>query len=113
MIRQGDVLVFDAPRAARKGAEVPAEGGRVVLARGELSGHAHALDTAHAQLFERTDSVREGLGLHAQPGDRVLRVCAQTPLVHEEHGPIPQARGRRIVRMQREYHPTELRRVKD
>jgi hypothetical protein len=56
--RQGDVLlcaVDQLPPAARP---VPKDGDRVVVAFGELTGHAHAFAGAEAQMFEEKGSRR-------------------------------------------------------
>lgn len=75
LIRQGDVLLR--PRTTPVPAEaapVPRDAGRVILAYGEVTGHAHAL---------RGD----GTTLLTAPGqrDRVLMLAGDDALLHEEH----------------------------
>ena len=95
--RQGDVFLV--PAAALP---TDATGHRPVLAEGELTGHAHRLaDPSKAQVF----STSEGLFLQV--------VADSATVVHEEHGPITVPRGTYSVRIQREYHPKEIRRVVD
>jgi hypothetical protein len=97
MYRQGDVLLIkvDAAGVSTGARRRPRDNGRVVLARGEATGHAHAIDSPLADLFEESD------------GQLYLRVDAGAPaeLVHEEHAPILLEPGvYRIVR-QRQYAP--------
>jgi hypothetical protein len=76
--RQGDVLlcaVDGIPPAAKP---VPREGARVVVALGELTGHAHAFDTAGVRLLREKGNGRSFL-LIGEDG---------APLCHEEHDPI-------------------------
>lgn len=111
MARQGDVLVFKHDNA--KGTEgdltpVPTEGGRVILAHGEATGHAHALPKSHAKLFSAKAFT-----------DRVLVVTKATALLHEEHhrpeigNVVELPKGTYRVRRQREYSPEAIRNVAD
>ncbi len=101
MYRQGDVLlipVASLPTGARAAAR---ENGRIVLALGEATGHAHAIATPDVQLFERG-------------AERFIEVRAATAvLAHEEHGAIEIPAGTYRVVTQREYAPEEIRRVQD
>src|SRR4051794_13547906 len=85
MVRQGDVLLIPAAREAVTASHVARarDDGAVVLARGELTGHAHAIHDAGATLF-----VAEG------EADAILVVEGGAVLVHEEHAAIPIAPGR-------------------
>jgi hypothetical protein len=107
MYRQGDVLLVPVHEAAarvilRDAAAKPVapEGGRLILALGEATGHAHAASASHATLY----------GLH---GDRYLHVREVTPLLHEEHAPIELPPGLYRVVRQREYDPDRDRFVRD
>jgi hypothetical protein len=94
-VRQGDVLlvpVDEIPDGARSLART---GGRVVLAEGEVTGHAHAIRAAGATLL--------GAG-----EERYLRVTAPVTLDHEEHAAIEVAPGAYRVVIQREYVPPEI-----
>jgi hypothetical protein len=74
-----------------------------VLAEGEVTGHAHRLQAgARAQVL--ADSAG-GLFLDVEGADATI--------MHEEHGPVTVPQGGYIVRIQREYHPKEIRRVVD
>lgn len=109
LIRQGDVLVRPARKRARKG-QVVEDRGRVILAYGEVTGHAHevvaavndpSIGVVASQLFEEPD------------GRRFLFVDRPCMLMHQEHGPIALAPGCFEVIRQREYSPGEIRRVAD
>jgi hypothetical protein len=105
MVRQGDVLlvpVREIPKGARRLDRVD---GRLVLAEGEVSGHAHAIQDDHADLY----LVREGDV--AEMRRRFLRVEAEVAtLVHEEHAPITLPPGDYEVRRQREWVPAQTSR---
>jgi hypothetical protein len=101
MIRQGDVLVSPATRPAKL-APVAKEQGRVILAHGEVTGHAHEIAPASAAML------MEGLD-----GERYLLVDAPCSLVHQEHGTIQLTPGSYKVTRQREYTPEEIRQVAD
>jgi hypothetical protein len=99
--RQGDVLLLavdpdDLPEKVRT---VPREGGRVVLAEGEVTGHAHAIHSPAATLL------RAGTGAEAS---RFLRTSARVHLVHEEHAAIALPEGLYSIVIQREYVPPEI-----
>lgn len=101
--RQGDVLIIKAkvssiPAGAKK---VEPEQGRIVLAHGEVTGHAHVIEKDAAALFETAD------------GNRYLEVHHLTSLKHEEHDAIKLEPGTYEVIRQVEYTPEEIRRVAD
>jgi len=104
MYRQGDILIVPTPRVRKLGAPVPRdERGRIVLALGEATGHAHAIAAPGAGLFASMDA--------ASP-DRILRVDkGGATLSHEEHAAIDLPAGDYIVRRQREYAPGEIPRT--
>jgi hypothetical protein len=100
--RQGDVLLMacdSIPAAARR--EAP-EKGRVVLARGEITGHAHVMAADRVCHF-RDDGTGGGF----------LRIEGNAPvaLTHEEHAPLMVPPGSYRVIRQREYQPRELPRA--
>jgi len=76
-------------------AEVTAEArsGRIVLAEGEATGHAHAIHERDARTF-------------THQGERFLLTRSKACLVHEEHGPIEVPSGTWRVVIQREYEPS-------
>lgn len=100
--RQGDVLLIRTRKTLGAAQPVPRDHGRVVLAYGEVTGHAHVIDDTLAELFEEKD------------GLIYLRVTASTvALRHEEHGTVTLPRGTYRVVRQREYSPAATRRVAD
>lgn len=100
--RQGDVFVERCADEIDGCTRLEPEGGRVILAHGEATGHAHALSVDAAALYE-----------HPKTKERFLRVVRETSLLHEEHAPIKLKPGTYRVRRQREYSPTEIRNVAD
>lgn len=106
MYRQGDVLVIPIAEADLPPGMVPApsdQAGRLVLARGEATGHAHV-------------ATGDGLTLLCLPDDldaMFLHVRRYGRLSHEEHGPIPLPSGYYRVVRQREYTPGAIRFVAD
>ena len=98
MIRQGDVLLV--PREIPPAAKPVASDGRVVLAYGEATGHAHTVDAG--TLYETAD------------GHRFLRLERSTQVLHQEHTALPLEAGTYQVVIQREYVAPEIdRRVLD
>lgn len=104
--RQGDVLtvVVKAPESVTP---IEPENGRVVLAHGEVTGHAHAFYGNKATLL-RADDTGGGTFLNVGSGD---------DLKHEEHTtihhpPLPDGLAYRVYR-QTEYTPEALRNVAD
>ena len=98
LYRHGDLLVADVPKIP-EGARPLAH---LVLATGELTGHAHRIaEPDAARLFRAGED---------------LYLCVtgeQATLVHQEHGPISLARGTYRVWRQREYTPRAIREVRD
>ncbi len=90
-------------------AEVPREGGRVILAHGEVTGHAHAIAAKGATLYESAGASEEALRL----GTRILRTSRAVTLTHEEHSTISVPSGTWGVRIQRQYEAGAFRRVED
>lgn len=103
--RQGDVLLVPVAKVPA-GCEVKERGksgGRIVLALGEATGHAHAV------LVKDLD-----LELLVKGDRRFLTVAGgSTELVHEEHGAVVLQPGAYQVVQQREYAPEEIRNVAD
>ncbi|MEO5878317.1 MAG: hypothetical protein ABIS86_08110 [Streptosporangiaceae bacterium] len=105
MYRQGDILIVPVPEESVPAGLVPADRdhrGRMVLALGEATGHAHALQAPGTLL--RDGGLMSPDYLHLPGGGR---------LSHEEHAAIVLPSGwYRIVR-QREYLPGAVRVVAD
>ena len=104
VLRQGDVLlvqVAELPKGAKR--EKP-ENGRVILAHGEVTGHAHAI------AVKPKAPVAVAWSANAE---RFLQVMEKTTLRHEEHGVVDLNPGIYHIAIQVEYTPAELRRVQD
>ena len=104
MYRQGDVAIIATDTIPTNLKAVRRNRGRVILAEGEVTGHAHAIIDTGAELLEGTDL-----------DDRFLQVLAEggVDLIHEEHDTVHLPKGSYIVRGQREYSPEAIRRVAD
>ncbi|MET9424561.1 hypothetical protein ABZY06_28135 [Streptomyces sp. NPDC006540] len=108
MYRQGDVLIVSVAEDAVPPHVTDAPGeprdvrGRMVLALGEVTGHAHAV-TGPGRLVREPGPFGPML-LHLPEGGRV---------VHEEHAAIPLPKGWYRVVRQREYLPGAVRIVAD
>lgn len=113
MVRQGDILI---EKIDHKPETYDAsENGRIILAHGEVTGHAHEID----------DREQATLGKPAMPikvdGDTdsetatqsILTLGRNANLVHQEHAGIPLERGTYRVTRQREYSPEAIRNVAD
>lgn len=101
-IRQGDVFIEKIktiPKAAKK---LPLEDGRVILAHGEVTGHAHAF-YGGAVMFREDGAGHGGYVALAEPA----------PLVHDEHSAPTLPAGKYRIVQQMQYTPQEVRRVED
>jgi hypothetical protein len=106
MYRQGDVLVTPISRDLLPAGLVPAARdarGRMVLARGEATGHAHVVTGDRVAL----------LCPPGAPQSLYLLVDGHARLAHDEHGPIPVPAGAYLVIRQREYVPGSFRMIAD
>lgn len=124
--RQGDVLLLRiSGEAPKRGQLIPRDGqGRIVLAHGEVTGHAHAIHDAGADLYtidvnEKFAKIMNDSGIEVQvpltPSDRILEVKEAT-VVHEEHGAHDKLPGLYLVRLPMEYvenTPERARRIAD
>lgn len=96
--RHGDVFVQKAKSIPESASQLP----HCILAKGELTGHAHRVEPRDAAtLYRASDAM-------------FLRIASDSAtLVHEEHAPITLEKGVYRVWIQREYSPEEIRRVVD
>ena len=104
MLRQGDVLIVPVKKLPEKLEKIKRENGRVVLAHGEVTGHAHAIKDQRAALFR--DPKLAAIFMHVS-GD------GPVALEHDEHDTIEVPPGNYQIVRQREYSPQEIRRVED
>ncbi len=93
-VRQGDVLLV-AVEAVPDGAVEQPRQGRLILAEGEATGHAHAIAERDAREFRVGD-------------ERFVLVRSAAQLIHEEHATIDLAPGAYRVVIQREYEPAPI-----
>ena len=103
--RQGDVYLVKVDEPIPTNAvPVQSDRGRLVLAYGEVTGHAHVIEDEDVELFTTT----------ADAVDRWLRVGPNgATLTHDEHGAIVLPPGTYRQRIQREYSPEQIRNVCD
>lgn len=105
MVRQGDVMVVAVDEIPEGATEVADDDGRVVLAYGEVTGHAHAFSRSESRMVKLRQDEKGLRYLDVGGGGATLK--------HEEHAPIAIPPGRYEVRRQREYSPEEIRVVAD
>ena len=98
---QGDVLIRQVANVPQEAKPVGRDDERVVLAYGEVTGHAHAISEKLAQLFLTPD------------GRQYLNAGELVHLVHEEHDTIQIPPGNYEILLQREYSPESIQRVLD
>ena len=106
-VRHGDVLLVDAAYRRRdlSGAtEIPPEGNRVILAHGEVTGHAHVCvidrEKPQARLMEIA-------------AERYLQIVEKVALSHEEHTAILLRKGKLQQGFQVEERGEKVRSVQD
>jgi hypothetical protein len=74
-LQHGDVLLQEVEGLPRGSKKVARENGRIIVARGEATGHNHAIAEKGAVLYELK-------------GDLYLEVTEPVTITHEEHKPI-------------------------
>lgn len=98
--RQGDVLLVRVenlnPQATKD-----SQDDSVVLAYGEVTGHAHRL------------SAPGGIASYSLAGETFVQLTQPGKVTHEEHDPIALSEGTYKVVRQREYTPERIVRVSD
>lgn len=102
IFRQGDVLIIqvdDLP--AEELSEVERDGGRVILAYGEVTGHAHAIMEPSVKMWGTIK------------GDRFIKSDVPFEVGHEEHAAVKLSAGTFKIVHQREYVRGEVRLVRD
>ena len=106
IIRQGDVLLVPVEETPADVVPVAVEDGRLILARGEATGHHHSIAFADRVALFREDGSGGGL---------FLSVTGPAPVVleHQEHHALQIPPGNFEVRRQKEYAPEQIRRVED
>ena len=104
MYRQGDVLIVPVESIPNSVEPVDRDNGRVILAYGEVTGHAHAVKDKRATLFR--DPKLAAIFMHVS-GDEVVA------LEHDEHSTIAIPPGNYQIVRQVEYSPEAIRNVAD
>jgi hypothetical protein len=92
-IQQGDVLLQEISSIPSGAKQMPAEN-RLILARGEKTGHSHVINSNQARLWTLT---RDGAT------ELYLEVKAPVTIVHDEHKPLPIPKGIYRVGRVKEY----------
>jgi hypothetical protein len=106
LIRQGDVLLIPVTTTPNNTRPVKRDRGRVVLAYGEITGHAHTITDKDVRLVtsEQAQELRTWL---------LVETEKPAALTHEEHDTLLVPPGAYEVRIQREYSPEAIRNVAD
>jgi len=118
---QGDVFIERISKLPDGVTAIKKEQGRVVLAHGEVTGHAHAISAKHVRQFRAAENTPtlDGMGVKLRAGgglpSETFLVVEDKPcsLLHEEHDPIQIAPGIYRVTRQREFVDGEIRNVAD
>ena len=117
--RQGDVFIERVDSLPEDLVPVEREGGRVVLAHGEVTGHMHAIIEKHVVQFRARDVERDVSGdfrLRAGGGLSLTFMKVEDEpcvLTHDEHESIEIKPGLYRVRRQREYVRGQVKNVAD
>ncbi len=98
MYRQGDVLIVQVNEIPENAKKLKRTTRGIVLAEGEVTGHAHRIPSRHASLYR------------SESDARYLRVMGPAPvaLKHEEHTVVNIPPGNYRVTIHTEYVPGEL-----
>ena len=103
-VRQGDVLLVRVPArllsTLKLEKRIQPESGRLILARGEATGHHHSVPARHARMYETAMGT-------------ILQVVKACQLEHQEHGVIDLMTATYLSIRQQEYTPRGLRNVQD
>lgn len=107
-IRHGDVVLTPVKAIPADTETVRRQNGRLILAEGEITGHAHAITADHAELVTADQAAELYLLVHG----------AAVSLTHEEHHtvqvpPPPAGYSGYRVSVLREYTPEYVRPVYD
>lgn len=99
--RQGDILLVKVDKLPADVKPVKRDAGRIVLAYGEVTGHAHAITATRVKFLEAPD------------GARFLSSDTAFTVAHEEHAAVKVSAGTFRVIRQREYAPDRIRTIAD
>jgi len=100
MFRQGDVLLIPIDYVPLAATKQPRKGD-IVLAHGEVTGHAHRIKELQADVFM------------GAAGTRFLRAAEPVNLTHEEHATVSIPPGAYRIVQQREWDGADSLAVRD
>ena len=103
-MRQGDVLIIRCKDIPDTSVQVEPENGRLIVARGEATGHHHSFPWARGAVLFRDDG---------GSGSQFVKVTAPVALEHQEHSALTCDRGLHEVRIQRTFVAGLARQVTD
>ena len=104
--RQGDVLIMSIAKLPNDLKPAKRDGGRIILAYGEITGHSHAIEDAKAKAWISGDTL-------------YLDLEKKTKVWHEDHNPKQDNKpmvlepGQYVVLNQVEFRRKEIVRVAD
>ena len=98
--RQGDVLIERVENLPKKSKGKHTRTNRMVLAEGEVTGHAHVLLVDDADWWK-------------DDKDQFVSFASPATVVHEEHRTLHLPAGTYRISRQREYSPEAIRNVTD
>jgi hypothetical protein len=111
--RQGDVLIeriVHIPITAEK----QSESTHIILARGEATGHHHALETVEPVAWWKTGVISTASQRPATLlGELFVSLPSGVVVTHQEHSEIKLPAGVYRITRQREYSPEAIRKVAD
>lgn len=110
MYRQGDVLLVKIDALPKQKMKNVTPKDRIVLAYGEVTGHAHAV-YPEVTVLNKTPQLKAKLW--DAGAERFLQVMEKTALRHEEHADVPLDPGVYRVVRQREWDEEQERYVAD
>ncbi len=96
--RQGDVFLMRVSSLPIGATKEKVTDGDIILAHGEVTGHAHRVSAVHASTYK-------------WQSDRLIEISKATDLTHEEHGALKLTPGIYKIVIQREYSPGFLSQV--
>jgi len=104
IVRQGDVMLFKVAELPKSAVEVKTTGD-VILAYGEVTGHAHRI--------KRDQTEKPSARLFDVEAERYLQIAERVALSHEEHSAIFLDAGVYRQAFQCEEKRAEIKRVAD
>ena len=106
-IRQGDVLIVPCKSIPSSAKDVVPENDRLIVAKGEATGHHHSFAWARGATLFRDDGAGSGGNLYVGVRDH------PATLGHQEHHALVLTPGKYRVVIQRTMHSGLVRRVAD